>query len=185
MKKLSTQLITGRCSAVLTPKSMLFKHCLNGLSLKAECSISFQRCLLLQSLSDFKNTNAQICTLTSHTISGQTTESTQACFLICKSEMVIPYKIDVGNKRDNVYKVISTSTGRVHLSMLSTIFIIPQVITELSSTVDWPNPFCGFSRPEIKSPVQVCYCWKNTFLSFSWLSWERGPNTIPTICFSP
>ena len=44
--------------------------------------------------------------------------------------------IDVGNKRDNVYKVISTKTGRVHLSMLSTIFIITQVITELFSTAD-------------------------------------------------
>lgn len=43
---------------------------------------------------------------------------------------------DVGNKRDNVYKVISTKTGRVHLPMLSTVFIIPQLITELFSTVD-------------------------------------------------
>lgn len=87
---------------------------------------------------------------------------------------------DVGNKRDNVYKVISTKTGRVHLPMLSTVFIIPQLITELFSTVDWPNPFRGFSRPEIKSSMQLCYCWKNTFLSFSWFILRGGP-----ILFSP
>lgn len=69
--------------------------------------------------------------------------------------------------------IISTRTGRIHLPMLSTIFIIPQVITELFSTVDWPNPFCGFSRPEIKSSMHLCYCWKDTFLSSSGLSWER------------
>lgn len=79
--------------------------------------------------------------------------------------------------------IISTRTGRIHLPMLSTIFIIPQVITELFSTVDWPNPFCGFSKAWNKIFMHLCYCWKDTFLSSSGLSWERS-NTIPTICFS-
>ena len=92
--------------------------------------------------------------------------------------------IDVWNKRDNVYKVISTKTGRVHLPMLSTIFIIPQLITELFSTVDWPNPFRGFSRPD-KIFYATLLLLKEHFPFFFMIYLERGPNTILTICFSP